>query len=109
MMAAETPRVAPFESCIACYKGDVTTGVAVQGEVEFLAAALHKLAGLPLDEAAATAGMFAEDEMGCDPGMVPVGEVTVVIRLCRECAEQTGTQVGEISEDERGPSSEEAG
>lgn len=96
-MAAKTPQVAPFESCVACFKGDTTTGVAVRGEFEFTSPRFTRVAGIPLDEAAATGKVLAAQEMGCDPGMVPVGEFTVAIRLCRDCAAKTGTPVADRS------------
>jgi hypothetical protein len=41
--------------------------------------------------------LVAEQELGCDPGMVPAGEVTIAFRLCRSCAEKgTRVEVGEL-------------
>ena len=84
------PEVAPYRSCIACFKGDTDTGFVIQGESEWIMVAMHKLAGIPLADARATFAYWAEDVMGCDPGMVPVGEVTHAVRLCRDCARKTG-------------------
>jgi hypothetical protein len=53
----------------------------------------HKATGIPLDQADAVVMQFAEHELGCDPGKVPVGEITYAIRLCRDCARKTGVAV----------------
>ena len=93
---AEGPKVAPFESCVACFKGDVTTGLALRGEPEFAIAAIHVFAGIPIDQATATFLQYAESEPGAEPGEVPDQDVEIGIRLCRECAEKTGAKVGEL-------------
>jgi hypothetical protein len=93
------PRVAPYQSCVACFKGDVNTGFAALGEAEFVMAAMHKMAGLTIEEASATFGALAVQKMGCDPGMVPSGRQNVIIRLCRECAGKMGTPVGDLNSD----------
>lgn len=92
-------KVTPYQSCIGCYRGDTTTVFLIEGEAEFIIAGIHKAAGLSLDEASATFQVIAGQEMGCDPGMVPVGRMTVGVRLCRECAAKTGTTVSEIGDD----------
>jgi hypothetical protein len=40
-------QIAPWESCIACYRGDVDTVVPIEGEAEFVIVATHKLSGIP--------------------------------------------------------------
>jgi len=85
-----------YHSCIGCYRGDTTTVVSIKGEAHFIIAALHKLTGTPLDEAAAAFGVHAE-ENGFDPGMAPAGRVFMAVRLCSDCAAKNGTTVVEES------------
>jgi hypothetical protein len=92
------PRVAPYQSCIACFRGDTRTGFAAAGEAEFIVVAIHKTAGIPIDQAEGTFKVVAEHEMGCDPGMVPAGEVTALFRLCRDCADKTSTSVADLDD-----------
>jgi hypothetical protein len=89
--------VAPFNSCIGCYRGDVSTGFAAEGKAEFIVVVLHKAAGIPLEEARSTFKVYAEQELGCPPGTMPTGRVSLAFRLCRDCAEQHGCQVGLLS------------
>lgn len=93
------PKVAPYDSCIACYRGDVTTAVAFQGEAEFVVAGIRRATGIPLEQAEATFMAFAENELGCDPGMVPTGRITQAVRLCVACAMKAGTEVGPVAGD----------
>ena len=88
--------VAPYESCIACLRGDTTTIVSVQGEAEFVIAVMHHLAGLSLEDAQRTFLVIAAREYGCDPGSVPGGRITTGFRLCRDCAAKTGAHVVEV-------------
>lgn len=67
-------------SCVVCLKG-TDTAVGIEGIAEFVAATLN-IMGLADDEAANT----LSEATGCDPGMVPPGRFTVIIRLCRDCA-----------------------
>ena len=92
----QVPQVAPFQSCIACFRGDTTTGVALKGEAEFCIAGLIVL-GVPEDQALGTfhVCMEAEGWTG-QPDEVPGGEVTLPIRLCRECAAKTPFAVGQV-------------
>jgi hypothetical protein len=86
---------APYDSCVACYKGDTTTGVVIHGEAEFIIAGIHRLTGIPLDQADRTFGVLAEHDMGCDPGKVPVEDVDAFVRLCADCAQKTGARIVE--------------
>ena len=88
------PLMAPSNSCIGCYRGDVNTGFAAEGKPEFIVVVLQKAAGIPPEEARATFNVYAEQELGCAPGEVPAGRVSLAFRLCRDCAEQHGCQVG---------------
>jgi hypothetical protein len=96
-MIRTAPRLAPFDSCIGCYRGDVNTGFAAEGDAEFIVVVLHKAAGIPLDEARATFNVYAEHELGCTPGKVPSGRVSLAFRLCGDCAEKHGCQIGLLS------------
>jgi hypothetical protein len=95
------PQVASHESCVSCFKGDTTTAVFLHGEAEWIIAGIHKL-GVPLDQAGAIVRDWAEEEMGCLPGKVPVGRFDFAVRLCRDCAARTGAAVGDVT-DERHP------
>jgi hypothetical protein len=92
------PTVAPYNSCVACFKGDTTTTYGTRGEAEFHIAALHAMAGLPMEQANATFTVMAERELGCDPGKVPGGTFDIFVRLCRDCARRTGVRVGKLDE-----------
>ena len=56
--------------------------------------------GIPLDQAKGTFLVYAEQDLGCHPGMVPTGVLTLSIRLCRDCARKTGAEVGELTSGE---------
>jgi hypothetical protein len=60
------PSVAPFESCVSCFRGDTRTIVFIEGEAEWHIAGLSRLAGIPLDQADATFMHLAEHVLGCD-------------------------------------------
>ena len=87
-------RVAPANSCIGCYRGNVNTGFAAEGDAEFIVVVLQKAAGIPLEEALSTFNVCAQRELGCAPGEVPTTRVSLTFRLCRDCAEDHGCQVG---------------
>ena len=72
-------------SCAVCRRG-TDTGLVFQGVAEWALAGLQVL-GIPEDEAA----IMLEQATGCDPGKVPTGEVTLPVRVCRQCAAASGT------------------
>lgn len=74
--------VAPYESCVGCFKGDTTTTVVVEGEAEYHIAVMHGLTGMTIEQAAATLAVAK----GSPRGMVPTGRFTGGFRLCRACA-----------------------
>jgi hypothetical protein len=92
-MIRSASRVAPANSCIGCYRGDVNTGFAAEGEAEFIVVVLQKAAGIPAEEARSTFNVYAQHELGCAPGEVPTGRVSLAFRLCRDCAEEHGCHV----------------
>jgi hypothetical protein len=96
-MIRTAPRVAPFDSCIGCYRSGVNTGFAAEGEADFIMVVLQKAAGIAPEEARTTFNAYAEQGLGCVPGEVPTGRVSLAFRLCRDCAEQHGCQVGFLS------------
>lgn len=81
------------DSCAVCMRG-TDSGLAFKGEAEWAVAGLFML-GIPEDQAAT----MVSSATGCEPGEVPPGEVTVSVRVCRECAEAspTGMKVGLIA------------
>jgi len=97
-----TKAAAPFESCVACFKGDTRTAVMLEGEAEFHIAALHHLSGIPLEQADGTVLVAAEHELGCDPGMVPAGRFQLGFRLCTDCAAKTGATIVDLKAAEKG-------
>jgi hypothetical protein len=94
MSPAKRPiTAAPWQSCVGCFKGDVTTAVVLEGEAEWIIAGMAHACGISAEEATATFESYAIAELGCDPGQVPDGRLTHSVRLCRECAAKTGTRV----------------
>jgi hypothetical protein len=91
--------VAPYESCIVCFRGDTTTAIGFRGEAEWCIAGLLRL-GVPPDQAEATFLPFAKHELGCDPGTVPDGQIDYAVRLCRACANRVGAHVGDVRDGE---------
>jgi hypothetical protein len=74
--------------------------VVFEGEAEWIITALHRI-GLPLDEAAATFGVIAEEQYGCDHGFVPTGRITEGFRLCRACARKADTNVASVKSERK--------
>jgi hypothetical protein len=81
-------------SCAVCMHG-TDTGLAFRGVAEWVIAG-HVVLGIPQDQAT----LMVQRATGADPGMVPDGEITVVIRVCRDCAERSGAgfEVRPVSE-----------
>jgi hypothetical protein len=92
--------VAPHDACVSCFKGDTTTAFGLRGDAEWIMVGIHKQAALGLQEAKAMFLLVAEQELGCDPGKVPGGELTHVVLLCEDCARRIGTKVGELDDGE---------
>lgn len=90
----QVPRVAPYDACVACFKGDTTTTVGFAGEPEFVIAAIHKSAAIPMWQAEALLRAHCEEE-GSPKGKVP-SLLTLGIRLCGDCARETDTPVGPV-------------
>jgi hypothetical protein len=85
---------APYQSCLACFKGDVSTIFSIEGEFEFSAVFLEKQLGIEPKEAVATLREILGD-MGhkLAPGAVPAGILLIHFRLCQECADKAGIRV----------------
>jgi hypothetical protein len=90
-------KAAPFEPCIGCFRGDTDTGLVLQGSAEFIIAGLSTTADMSVEEASATAELAFRENYTTDPGMVPGGELSIAVRLCRDCAAKTGAQVAPLS------------
>ena len=95
--------VASYEPCVVCGRGDTTTGFAVQGEADFVIGVVSVQARISLDQATGVLAVIAEREMGCDPGMVPIGQLDVLVRVCSECAQRTDTNIGQLERDGEAP------
>jgi hypothetical protein len=78
------------DSCAVCLKGS-DTGVAFVGDAEWAIAGLQHL-GVE-DEATSIVSRLS----GAPPGMVPDGEITVLVRVCESCARSVGFPVGVIA------------
>lgn len=89
-------RLAPYHSCVSCFRGDTNTAVYSYGEAEWHIVVLGKTAKLSDEEATRTFRKYCEEVRGCDPGKVPTGEFVAAFRLCRKCAAKTGAQLGEV-------------
>lgn len=74
-------------SCVVCLRG-TDTGLAFVGEGEWAIAGLMRL-GIPRGEAS----IMVSAATGCDPGKVPIEEVMLPVRVCRQCAAASGTGV----------------
>ena len=83
---------ASYRQCIAC-SADTGAGFWVWGDAEYQIATLHSAAGLTLADAADEFAFMAEHELGCDPGELPEGRITVGYLLCFDCAAKTGAVV----------------
>ena len=86
--------VAPFESCLGCNRGDVSTFVLVEGSPDFFVAAISKLADVGVDEAERIARTMY-DEPDQSPSYY-------AIRLCRDCAAKAGAKALVIDQGELG-------
>ncbi len=73
------------DSCVVCFHG-ADTGLALTGEAEWIIAHIMTL-GIPEDQAM----MLVSMNTGCDIGKVPVGDTTLVFRVCRDCAARAGS------------------
>ena len=72
-------------TCVACFT-PTGHGIFLEGEGEFIIAALIKT-GVPRDEAAEIVmDIAAEHPHHCDPGYLPVYDMLVPVRLCADCA-----------------------
>lgn len=85
------PMVSHHETCIRCYKPETSCGMVVHGDIDWLAAVLHRFAGIPIDEAMGTA-----EEIYKDQSTTPAQRNMSVVRLCRSCAKLTGVPVHDI-------------
>jgi hypothetical protein len=72
-------------SCVICMRG-CDTAFALQGQAEWITAGLMKLGVSDIDEASAIVSKGA----GSDPGMLPNGIITVVVRCCESCMSKSG-------------------
>ena len=72
------------DSCVVCLQG-TDTGLAFVGEAEWVIAGLTVL-GIPEDQGTT----MISEVTGCAPGNVPLGEVTMHVRVCAKCAAASG-------------------
>jgi hypothetical protein len=83
------PSVAPFDSCIACFKGDVKPAITFEGSFELVVAGLLVL-GLPNDQAEAVVfhGLKRQG-INADENGVPDGDLRMTFVCCSDCAAPT--------------------
>lgn len=79
------------EMCVCCYKPETSCAMIVSGDIDWLAAALNRFAGVPMSEAMGTA-----EEIYKDHEATPNQRNMSIIRLCRSCAKRTGVPVHDI-------------
>lgn len=79
------------DSCVVCMRG-TDTGLAFIGEAEWAVAGLTLL-GVPENLALS----ILSAATGCDPGMVPEGEITIEVRVCKGHADAVGLPVGLVA------------
>jgi hypothetical protein len=79
------------ESCIVCMQG-TDTGLAFVGWAEVAIAGLVAL-GVPVDEA----GPMVSEFTGSPPGEVPIGTITIPVRVCEACADKVRLPVALIA------------
>lgn len=84
--------VAPYHSCIVCFRGDTTTGLALIGSLEFHAAALVAV-GVPMEQATATVSLPETDP---DLAARIAAEGVYPVRVCSDCASRGHMTVGEV-------------
>lgn len=81
-MSATIPKVAPWQSCIKCFRGDVDTGFVVQGSLFYVIGRTSEVTGLTWNEVASTVGRALAN----DDGQVDVvGPHGVIVRVCESC------------------------
>ena len=85
MPQQELPKVAPFDACISCFRGDTKTRLAFRGSFTGHVAFLEYI-GLPEDHAMSSANRAYDREEVAD-GEVPI---TCVYVVCEECANPAG-------------------
>jgi hypothetical protein len=88
---------APYQSCFGCFKGDTTTGLILEGEAEWIIAALGVI-GVPEKEVHDFVYGIAEERYGCDPGHVPVADMEIAFRMCADCAGKAHIEVRTLPE-----------
>jgi hypothetical protein len=71
-----TSALAPYESCMSCYKGDTSTAVAFTGSPEYVVASLMVTVGV-------------EEPIAMQLVHDHYNGLPFVVRLCSECAEKT--------------------
>lgn len=91
--------ILPFESCARCQRGDVTTGIALEGDREWIVAALAQI-GVPEERARGLVDQ--SDPSGVLDNLLSIntetGEATLVVgvRLCPNCAALYGIELGDV-------------
>jgi hypothetical protein len=95
-MTTTIPAVAPYHSCVVCFKGDTTTGLAFKGEAGWVLAGMEMI-GIPEERAypMLCARLEGRSWTGAPDEVHVAG-----FRLCRECAASTPFHelVGEVSD-----------
>lgn len=83
-----------IDTCISCYKPETVSAMVVVGDIDWLAASLNVFAGIPTEEANATAEEIYQD--------YSAERNQTLVRLCRDCAKKTGVPVHNVDKIETG-------
>lgn len=93
-------KVAPYDACVACLRGDTTTGFGLRGEPIWFMAVLHSKIGLS-PERAQDLVEAAVESMGFAPSALQEQlQIEIDVRVCSECASTHDLEVGELDGDE---------
>jgi hypothetical protein len=74
----------PVKTCVACLR-ETDTGTGFVGPAAFAIAGLMTV-GVEQEVALKMVLAYCQYELGCQPGKVPIADITYLVRLCSECA-----------------------
>lgn len=95
-MAEGMASIPPFEGCIRCGRGDTLTAFAVEGPGGFHVATLTRISGWSRADAIQRLSEHLTEMGYGDVAELP-DEVELFYRLCSDCGEKVGQEVGRIA------------